>query len=100
MATASAEVAASASQIRSSSESLDQIWTASRDAVRAADEIKAMLQQQSVASQEVASAMEKLSGTIEASGRNIQTIGTATGALHATAAEMRALVRHLESALR
>lgn len=100
MATASTEVTTSATQIRSSSESLDQIWNASRDAVRSADEIKAMLQQQSVASHEMASAMEKLSETIEASGRDLSTIGEATNALHATAAEMRLLVRHLESALR
>jgi len=99
MHTASSDVAASATHIRESSESLNQIWAASREAVRTAGEITNMLQQQSVASVEVANALEQLSGTIEASGHDVANIGADTVALRGTAEEMRLLIRHLENAL-
>jgi aerotaxis receptor len=99
MGTAAADVATSATHIRSSSDSLDQIWNASRAAVGSANEITNMIQQQSVASQEVANAMEQLSTTIEASSRDVAALAGSTNALRGTAEEVRLLVRHLESAL-
>jgi aerotaxis receptor len=99
MGAASADVTESAARIRESSQSLDQIWSASREAARAAGEVTSMLQQQSVASHEVANAMELLSGTIEASSNDVAIVGTATAELRSTAEEMRLLVHHLETAL-
>ncbi|MCW5626369.1 MAG: methyl-accepting chemotaxis protein, partial [Burkholderiales bacterium] len=100
MGSASQDVVASTERIRASSESLQQIWAASGDAVRAADEITGTLQQQSTASQEVAKAMEQISGSVEATTHDVSTIGEATTALRGTAEEMRLLIRHLEGALK
>lgn len=99
MGSVAADVATSATDIRSSNESLDQIWNASREAAGSAGEITSMIQQQSVASQEVANAMEQLSSTIEASNQDVAAVAGSTNALRATAEEMRMLIRHLESAL-
>lgn len=99
MGTVAADVATSATDIRSSSESLDEIWKASRAAAGSAGEITSMIQQQSVASQEVANAMEQLSSTIEASSQEVAAMAGSTNALRDTAEEMRLLIRHLESAL-
>jgi aerotaxis receptor len=100
MQSASTDVGGAAESMRESSRGLDDICNASHDAVRTANEITAMLQQQSAASQDVARAMEHLSGQIDATGANVEQISGATGDLRATVKEMRLLVRHMESALR
>ncbi|TAH44968.1 MAG: PAS domain S-box protein [Betaproteobacteria bacterium] len=99
MNTTAGEVTRSTREIASSSEALRGIWDASREATSCALEITEMLRQQSLASNEVASSMELISGSVEQTNESVRTIGQSAARLHDTSRELRELIRHLEQTL-
>jgi len=100
MSTAADDVRENSGRIAGSSGSLQQICECSQNAARYAAEIADMLQQQSQASHEVANNMERISGAVEANNAGTARVGEASRRLHHTAVELRALVAHLEGAIR
>jgi aerotaxis receptor len=99
MSATAGEVARSTGDIEASSNGLQAIWDASREAANYSEEITQMLRQQSIASHEVASSMERISGSVEQTTSSVQSVGDAASRLHATSSELRELVKHLEQAL-
>ncbi|HEY9192647.1 MAG TPA: PAS domain-containing methyl-accepting chemotaxis protein [Methyloversatilis sp.] len=99
MSTTAGEVSRSTSEIEASSAGLQGIWDASREAATYSEEITMMLRQQSLASHEVASSMERISGSVEQTTASVYSVGAAATRLHSTSSELRELVRHLEQAL-
>ncbi|WP_018411219.1 methyl-accepting chemotaxis protein [Methyloversatilis thermotolerans] len=99
MSRTAGEVTRSTGEIEASSNGLQGIWDASRQAANYSEEITQMLRQQSQTSHEVAISMERISNTVEQTNVSVQSIGDSTSNLRDTSSAMRALVKHLESAL-
>jgi aerotaxis receptor len=100
MGDVNAEVAAGATRVEETNGQLQLIWQASRDALRLNDEVAAMLKQQASAVQSVAQNMERISAATELGHASIAEVGTSAAGLRRTADELRALLKHLEGALR
>lgn len=94
------EVTQSTAEIQGSSTGLQAIWDASQEAATYASEISDMLRQQSDASHEVATSMERISCAVEQTNFSIATVGSTSQHLRATSDELHELVKHLEQALR
>jgi len=86
-------------EIEHTSENLSQIESSSLHSQSLARGIKDMLKQQSEASHDIASSMENISGSVDASNHSIEQIGQASERLRETAAELRRLTEHMRSAL-
>ncbi len=99
MSTTAGEVSRSTLEIEASSSGLKGIADASRDAASYAEEITQMLRQQSLASHEVASSMERISGSVEQTTAGVESVGQTTSMLKTTSGDLRELVKHLEQAL-
>ncbi|QID18741.1 methyl-accepting chemotaxis protein [Nitrogeniibacter mangrovi] len=97
---AARDVAASSDQVGSSAGSLDLISAASQRASGVATDIRTMLEQQTTASHEVATAMEAISSNVERNNASLSQIDRAAADLNRTAADLRALIQHLENALK
>lgn len=99
MEAASQDVVQSSTKISESRKSLAEILDASHSAAHVAGEITDMLKQQSIASHDVANNMEMISAAVEASHESVEQVGRSAAELRGTGAELRSLVKHLESAL-
>lgn len=93
------EVSNSTGEIQASSSDLKNILEASREAASRAEEITEMLRQQSIASHEVASSMERISSSVESTNSNILTVKSEAEELQAISSELRDLIGHMERAI-
>lgn len=99
MNTTANEVRSFTEQIAQTNANLTSICATSQEAARASEEISAMLQQQSIASQGVASSMERFSSTVDDANASVSVVAETVTQLKSTSGELRELVAHLEQAL-
>ena len=94
------EIGESNRTIRAASGCLQQIRGSSDEVVASSREIADMLNQQSIASNEVAGNMEKISEAIDRIRHELDNAGATSGTLSGTASGLQELVRHLEQSLK
>jgi len=94
MDAAVAEVHRGTNLIRASSDSLGAITEASRGVASSARDIATMLQQQSQASQEVATSMERMNALNENNVESIREVASAATKLATTSQDLHRLVEH------
>lgn len=94
------EVAVATEAISTSHRSLDEIHGAASRSLELADEVMKMLGDQAATSHQVAQVMETISGDVDSCAQRIGAVNRNSAELRATAVSLRALVKHLEAALK
>jgi aerotaxis receptor len=99
MEEAVASVKNSGEQIRESAGFFERVRQSSSLVVERSRDISDMLQQQSAASQEVATSMEGISGEVERTAASVSSLSTATDTLRGSVQDMRQLLVRYEESL-
>jgi aerotaxis receptor len=99
MEEAVASVKHSGEQIRESAGFFERVRQSSSLVVERSRDISDMLQQQSAASQEVATSMEGISGEVERTAASVSSLSTATDTLRGSVQDMRQLLVRYEASL-